>query len=480
MGADTMPSIKKPPPVEDAAATQAALERQDREKKMAEERYLFEQRVLTLCTGLVILVAVLWTVALSTDHWYELTPPQHGLYLRDTRRVLQGGNSGLWRLCSLEFDPSNVTFYESITTTAAPVSTTKRPRAQPCKIMGLKGRKRKRCRQLITNKFKFGLASRRRASLARKEAAARAANAVPGAVPGAVPSAGPDTDPGAGSDADPDGDADAGPDAGPDDDDAADDVEDTVAAVTAPTPVLSNGTDADGNSTNTDNWNILDFDEAVKAAAETAAEMDPVDAEVAAEPLDPEQEKYLAMAEESIKERIADGKPDNLTISETIEEIADDGVTDIDVKFWDCRARELSEEDKDGAVEWQMLSYMRTLLTFSVVSLLLLLLGFLSALYTFKEPRYTFKRLSAGIQFIACTGLLVVIEVYRRAAAYEQSTQLGGVDMAVGYSQVLAWLALAIQFLCSFFFLLYSRKKKRNKAPNEEIAMADEPAIIGR
>lgn len=45
---------------------------------------------------------------------------------------------------------------------------------------------------------------------------------------------------------------------------------------------------------------------------------------------------------------------------------------------------------------------MRTLVTFSVVSVLLLVMGFLSALYTFKEPRYTFKRLSAGIQFIAC------------------------------------------------------------------------------
>ncbi|KAK3919426.1 Voltage-dependent calcium channel gamma-1 subunit, partial [Frankliniella fusca] len=112
-----MPSIKKPPPAEDVAATRAALQRQETLKKMAEERYRFEQRVLTSCTAMIVLIAVLWTVALSTDHWYELEPESGGVFLRDSRTVLRSGHTGLWRLCSEQFHPTNLTAYESITTT---------------------------------------------------------------------------------------------------------------------------------------------------------------------------------------------------------------------------------------------------------------------------------------------------------------------------------------------------------------------------
>ena len=83
------------------------------------------------------------------------------------------------------------------------------------------------------------------------------------------------------------------------------------------------------------------------------------------------------------------------------------------------------------------------------------------------------------VVFAVC-GLLVVIQVFRSAAEFEQERELGGVQLQVGYSQVLAWLSLAVQLLSSFLFLLYSRKKKRSKAPTEELAMADEPTIIGR
>lgn len=45
--------------------------------------------------------------------------------------------------------------------------------------------------------------------------------------------------------------------------------------------------------------------------------------------------------------------------------------------------------------------YHRTQLTFAVLSLLLMLLSLSSAFYTFKNGRYMYKRLAAGLYFIS-------------------------------------------------------------------------------
>ena len=49
-----------------------------------------------------------------------------------------------------------------------------------------------------------------------------------------------------------------------------------------------------------------------------------------------------------------------------------------------------------------------------------------------------------------------------------------------GFSLVLAWLVFIINLMSGCAFMLFSKKRKRDKAPTEEIAMADEPTIIGR
>lgn len=49
-----------------------------------------------------------------------------------------------------------------------------------------------------------------------------------------------------------------------------------------------------------------------------------------------------------------------------------------------------------------------------------------------------------------------------------------------GYGVFLAWFTFADNILCGVMFLWYSGKKKGAKAPNDEVAMADEPTIMGR
>lgn len=79
---------------------------------------------------------------------------------------------------------------------------------------------------------------------------------------------------------------------------------------------------------------------------------------------------------------------------------------------------------------------------------------------------------------------MVVIQVLISSVDYESrhvpATFPKGVIIRYAYSIVLAWIVFLCNVVTACIFMLYSRKRKRDKAPTEEIAMADEPTIIGR
>ncbi|KAK9509245.1 hypothetical protein O3M35_006600 [Rhynocoris fuscipes] len=153
-----------------------------------------------------------------------------------------------------------------------------------------------------------------------------------------------------------------------------------------------------------------------------------------------------------------------------------------------CRAHEMfpSEEKlrTDPSLDRTIINYTRTEMFFSIVSVMLMMMGFLFSIYTFRNPRYMFKRLAAGIHFLSCSSVVVVMEVVINSIHYEKAhipfVHPKSAIYYYGFSFWLGWCVFACNLISSLAFLLYSKKRKGDKAPTEEMAMADEPTIIGR
>ncbi|BES99270.1 Hypothetical protein NTJ_12087 [Nesidiocoris tenuis] len=153
-----------------------------------------------------------------------------------------------------------------------------------------------------------------------------------------------------------------------------------------------------------------------------------------------------------------------------------------------CKAHEMfpsAEKMKsDPSLDQTIINYTRTEMFFSIVSVLLMLMGFMFSIYTFRNPRYMFKRLAAGIHFLSCASVVVVIEVVTNSIDYEKKhlpfVHPKTANYSYGYSYYLGWLVFLGNMFSSGAFLIYSKKRKGDKALTEEMAMADEPTIIGR
>ena len=55
-----------------------------------------------------------------------------------------------------------------------------------------------------------------------------------------------------------------------------------------------------------------------------------------------------------------------------------------------------------------------------------------------------------------------------------------GADINYGYSFALAWVVFAIYVIAALVFLIFSRKRKGDKAADEREAMENEPVHLGR
>jgi len=132
--------------------------------------------------------------------------------------------------------------------------------------------------------------------------------------------------------------------------------------------------------------------------------------------------------------------------------------------------------------------YHRTQAVFSVIGLVLMVLGNGFALYSFNHHRYMYKRLTFGLLAFVAMSVLVVIEVLINSVNEWKSLHHDRHDdhhpdyyfqgMSYGYSTYVAWVVFAGYTFATLVFLVGGRKQKGDRAATTEFEEEDRPVNL--
>ncbi|XP_052789451.1 epithelial membrane protein 2-like [Mya arenaria] len=139
----------------------------------------------------------------------------------------------------------------------------------------------------------------------------------------------------------------------------------------------------------------------------------------------------------------------------------------------------------DKSIDQQILDYMRTGCAFSIISMTLMFLVHLFAVYTIRRPRYTIKRLTALLHFMTAACIVVMNEVFIRTTEYADEHLPARIPRKAehdyGYSFVLSWIVFVFYLCAGVVFLFLSQKRKAKMADSDDdLAVEDEPVRLRR
>ncbi|WAQ96443.1 hypothetical protein MAR_029133 [Mya arenaria] len=119
---------------------------------------------------------------------------------------------------------------------------------------------------------------------------------------------------------------------------------------------------------------------------------------------------------------------------------------------------------------------MRTGCAFSIISMTLMFLVHLFAVYTIRRPRYTIKRLTALLHFMT-----VFIRTTEYADEHLPARIPRKAEHDYGYSFVLSWIVFVFYLCAGVVFLFLSQKRKAKMADSDDdLAVEDEPVRLRR
>jgi len=138
----------------------------------------------------------------------------------------------------------------------------------------------------------------------------------------------------------------------------------------------------------------------------------------------------------------------------------------------------------DPSVANTIIDYRRSVMALAVLSGMIMPMGVAFSFYTFFNPRYTFKRLAAGVHFLTASMAMVLIQVVLGGAKFGRSKLPSrhppGSTWTYGFSFYLACSVFSIFATAFIVFLAFSKKKKGDNIISEELALADEHVAMGR
>ncbi|CAF0931910.1 unnamed protein product [Adineta ricciae] len=150
-----------------------------------------------------------------------------------------------------------------------------------------------------------------------------------------------------------------------------------------------------------------------------------------------------------------------------------------------CDYHQSHIQNNSTPAEQTLVGMTRTMLSFSIIHILLAIATFICGLYSIRDYRYTYKRLTGMIYILSAAALLVCIEVlstiFRHSNEQLPEIYPPGTEHTYGVCYIIAWI-IFIQLLgSSFTFFICSKKRKGTfDEATEEEALANRPVDLGR